>query len=100
MPNTGATNVPKYCSEPNNVSRNTEPVSTSTYQPRIKFSISVPQDVSMSAGYWKRKLRTWNGANSEDGHIAAPRLLIVCQALFSFLDGLKATTRKLSATAR
>ena len=41
--NTGATNLPKYCSEPNKVSRKTEPVSTSTYQPRIKFSISVPR---------------------------------------------------------
>jgi hypothetical protein len=51
MPNTGATNVPKYWSEPNRVSSNTDPVSTRTYQPRIRFSISVPQEVSRSAGY-------------------------------------------------
>ena len=48
---------------PNRVSSNTEPVSTRMYQPRMRFSISMPQEVSRSAGYWKRKLRTWNGAS-------------------------------------
>ena len=51
MPNTGATRVPKYCSEPNRVSSRTEPVSVRMYQPRIRVSISVPQEVSRSAGY-------------------------------------------------
>src|SRR5665213_1957428 len=65
MPITGANKVPIYWTEANAVSSTTEPVSTSTYQPRITFSISKPQEVSRSAGYWKRKLRTWNGASSE-----------------------------------
>jgi hypothetical protein len=51
MPNIGATSVPKYCSEPNSVSSNTEPVSARMYQPRIRFSISLPHEVSRSAGY-------------------------------------------------
>ena len=70
MPNSGAISVPMYCSDANTVSRRTEPVATRMYQPRMRFSISVPQEVSRSAGYWKRKLRTWNGANSDDRHIA------------------------------
>src|SRR3954447_19320117 len=70
MPSTGATKVPKYCKDPNRVSSRTEPVATNTYQPRIRFSISVPQEVSRSAGYWNRKLRTWNGASNEDRRIA------------------------------
>jgi hypothetical protein len=42
----------------------TDPVSTSTYQPRIRVSISKAQDVARSAGHWKRKLRTRNGPNA------------------------------------
>ena len=60
-PNIGAIRVPKYCSAPNSVSSSTEPVSTRMYQPRISSSISIAQDVSRSAGHWKRKLRTSNG---------------------------------------
>src|SRR5579883_776238 len=66
MPNIGAARVPKYCSDANRVRSRTEPVSVRMYQPRIRFSISEPQDVSRSAGYWKRKLRIWNGANSDE----------------------------------
>ena len=40
------------------------------YQPRISVSISLPQEVRRSAGYWKRKLRIRNGASSEDDAIA------------------------------
>ena len=90
MPNTGATSVPKYCSEPNRVSSSTEPVSTRMYQPRISVSISLPQEVSRSAGYWKRKLRTRNGASSEDRAIAltAEGWCMACRAFCCFLDGL------------
>src|SRR5215472_2913519 len=70
MPNSGAASVPKYCSEPNRVSSSTEPVSARMYQPRISVSISLPQEVSRSAGYWNRKLRMRNGASSEDDIIA------------------------------
>src|SRR3974390_2375060 len=62
MPSIGARRLPRYCSEANNESKTTEPVSTSTYQPRMRFSISMPQEVSKSAGHWKRKLRIRNGA--------------------------------------
>src|SRR5262245_34693993 len=48
---------------PKMVSITTEPVVTSTYQPRIRVSISNAHDVSRSAGHWKRKLRLRNGAN-------------------------------------
>ena len=53
-PNIGAISVPTKLSEANTVSSNTEPVSTSTYQPRISVSISNAQEVSRSAGHWKR----------------------------------------------
>src|SRR5579884_228935 len=33
------------------------------YQPSTRFSISMPQEVARSAGNWKRKLRTRNGAS-------------------------------------
>ena len=45
-PSVGAISVPRYCSAPNTVSHSTEPVSTSTYQPRIRFSISNAHEVS------------------------------------------------------
>ena len=61
----GATSVPRYCSAPNTVSHSTDPVSTSTYQPRISVSISNAHEVKRSAGHWKRKLRDWNGASIE-----------------------------------
>jgi hypothetical protein len=63
MPISGANSVPRYCNAQNSVSANTEPVSTRMYQPRTKFSISVPQEVERSAGNWNRKLRTRNGAS-------------------------------------
>src|SRR5262249_26278540 len=45
------------------VSHSTEPVSTSTYQPRMMVSISNAHEVSRSAGHWKRKHRVANGAS-------------------------------------
>ena len=60
-PKIGDTSVPANNSAPNTVSISTEPVSTSTYQPRISVSISKAHDVNRSAGHWKRKLRTLNG---------------------------------------
>src|SRR3546814_17893670 len=50
---------------------NTDRVSTSTYQPRIRVSISKAHDVARSAGHWKRKLRTRNGASVASGAIAS-----------------------------
>src|SRR3990167_738477 len=64
-PNIGASSVPTYCSEAKMVSISTERVSTSTYQPRISISISSAHEVARSAGHWKRKLRTLNGASIE-----------------------------------
>ncbi len=64
-PNSGDTSVPRYCDAPNIVSHNTEPVSTSTYQPRMIVSISNAHEVARSAGHWKRKLRTANGDEIE-----------------------------------
>ena len=74
-PNIGAASVPSCCSEPNVVSRSTDPVPTITYQPRISVSISKAQDVRRSAGHWKRKLRTRSGAKVNDGSVRliAPR---------------------------
>jgi hypothetical protein len=56
MPNSGEIRVPRNCSEPNSASASTEPVETSTNQPRITPSISNAQEASRSAGHWKRKL--------------------------------------------
>jgi hypothetical protein len=58
----GAASVPRNCSEPNAVSQSTEPVWTSTYQPRTIVSISKAHEVRRSAGHWKRKLRTRKAA--------------------------------------
>ena len=57
--------MPTYSSAPNSDSWSTEPVSTSTYQPRMSVSISKAQEVSRSEGHWIRKLRTRNGARTE-----------------------------------
>src|SRR5215210_6864216 len=64
-PNIGAISVPMNASEPNKVSSSTEPVSTSTYQPRMSVSISNAQEVSRSAatgsgssGYGRVRART------------------------------------------
>ena len=65
-PNIGDTRVPVYCRAPNNVSSSTDPVSVSTYQPRISVSISKAQEVSRSAGHWKRKLRFRKRASAEN----------------------------------
>src|SRR5580698_3295140 len=65
-PNMGAISVPTYCSEPYTVSSSTDPVAVRMYQPRIRFSISKPHEVSRSAGNWNRKLRTPNGARTSD----------------------------------
>ena len=62
VPISGEASVPTNCSAPNNVSISTEPVSTSTYQPRMIVSISSAQAAHKSAGHWKRKLRVPNGA--------------------------------------
>ncbi len=64
MPKNGEINVPRNCSEPNTASANTEPVETSTNQPRITPSISKAHEARRSAGHWKRKLRTPNGASA------------------------------------
>src|SRR5215471_8738485 len=64
-PKNGEIKVPRNCSEPNSASASTEPVATSTNQPRITPSISKAQEASRSAGHWKRKLRTSNGASTE-----------------------------------
>ena len=74
MPTTGDTRVPTYISDPNSVSSTTEPVSTSTYQPRISVSISMAQAVSRSAGHRNRKLRVRKGANAPQ----APGAVKVC----------------------
>src|SRR5207237_7081021 len=74
MPNTGASSVPRYCNAQNSVSANTEPVSTRVYQPSTRFSISMPHEVKRSAGHWKRKLRTRNGASiaEEERRVMCP----------------------------
>src|SRR5262245_33285209 len=64
-PTIGAISVPMNSIDPNSVSSTTEPVSTSTYQPRMIDSISKAQEVTRSAGHWKRKLRTRKGASAE-----------------------------------
>src|SRR5262245_57167796 len=63
-PNIGAASVPMNWSDANAVRSSTDPVSTSTYQPRISVSISNAHDVNKSAGHWNRKLRTRKGANA------------------------------------
>src|SRR5690349_17616064 len=62
-PKNGENTEPSQASEPNSTSCSTEPVVESTYQPRISASISNAQEVARSAGHWKRKLRTANGAS-------------------------------------
>jgi hypothetical protein len=57
--------VPRYCNEAKSVRSSTDAVSTSTYQLRISVSISNAHEVARSAGHWKRKLRTRNGASVE-----------------------------------
>ena len=53
-PSRGATSVPTNSRAPNSVRSRTEPVWTSTYQPRISVSISKAQEVSRSEGHWMR----------------------------------------------
>src|SRR3954468_8500093 len=72
-PNIGARSVPMNVSEAKIVSIATDCDSTSTYHPRIRFSISNANEVERSAGHWKRKLRTWKGAS-------APGTLLTCNA--------------------
>src|SRR5262245_32792913 len=79
-PNIGAASVPRNWSDANAVRSSTDPVSTSTYQPRISVSISNAHDVSRSAGHWNRKLRTRNGANGGGLRLA---LTAPGQALYS-----------------
>src|SRR6185437_8486014 len=64
MPKNGEIRVPRNCSEAKIASTRTEPVETSKNQFRITPSISKAQEASRSAGHWKRKLRTWNGAST------------------------------------
>ena len=63
-PSPGASRVPPYCSAATTARRNGEPVWTSTYQPRMRFSISKPDEVVTSEPHWKRKLRMRKGARS------------------------------------
>ena len=73
-PSPGASRVPPYWSAATTASRNGEPVWTSTYQPRIRFSISKPEEVVMSDPHWKRKLRMEKGARSpRPALVPAPR---------------------------
>jgi hypothetical protein len=53
-PISGESSVPTNCSAPKIVSINTDPLSTSTYQPRMIVSISSAQAVQRSAGHWNR----------------------------------------------
>src|SRR3990172_7371769 len=69
-PNIGAIKVQIYCSEANTVNSSTDLLSTSTYQPRISVSISKAHEVARSAGHWKRKLRSRNGASAEMRELA------------------------------
>jgi len=62
-PKSGDTRDPAYWSAPNTARSDTEPDSTSTYQPRINTSISLAHDIARSPPHWKRKLRTRKGAN-------------------------------------
>src|SRR4051812_5905550 len=73
MPKAGANKVPRYCNAQYSVSAKTEPVVTRMYQPSTRFSISIPQEVRRSAGNWKRKLRTSNGASIADHDISFMR---------------------------
>src|SRR6185503_12945364 len=66
-PNIGAASVPRNCSEAKAVSHMTEPVLTSTYQPRMSVSISNAHDVSRSEANWNRKLRTRRAARLNEG---------------------------------
>src|SRR6185503_8422110 len=60
-PKNGENSEPSQASAATVASCCTEPVVTSTYQPRISASISNAHEVSRSAGHWKRKLRTEKG---------------------------------------
>ena len=51
-PNMGESSVPISNKEPNTANQVTEPVSVSTYQPRISVSFSKAQEVARSAGHW------------------------------------------------
>ena len=50
-PNMGESSVPISSKDPNTASHVTDPVSVSTYQPRISVSISKAQEVARSAGH-------------------------------------------------
>jgi len=47
---------------PKAVRSKTDPVVVKIYQPRIRASISKPQEASKSAGHWKRKLLIRKGS--------------------------------------
>src|ERR1051325_8228092 len=64
MPKKGENTAPIQVSEPKATRYSTEPVAVRMYQPRISASVSKPTEVARSAGHWKRKLRTWNGASA------------------------------------
>jgi hypothetical protein len=61
-PNQGDKRVPINLREPKAVRSKTDPVVEKIYQPRIRASISKPQEVSKSAGHWKRKLLMRKGS--------------------------------------
>ena len=65
LPMAGANSVPRCCIEAKSVSMMTLSVAVRMYQPRMSVSISCAQEVSKSAGHWKRKLRTLKGARNE-----------------------------------
>src|SRR2546425_4811992 len=72
MPKNGEKREPTHASAAKATRYWTEPVAVSTYQPRISASISKASDVARSAGHWKRKLATRNGARA--GLSGAPGL--------------------------
>src|SRR5687767_7639118 len=71
-PKNGEKSAPSQASAAKTTSCSTDPVVVRTYQPRISASISNAHDVQRSAGHWKRKLRTPNGASADARPVTLP----------------------------
>src|SRR5206468_3038732 len=84
MPKNGEKREPTHASAAKATRYWTEPVAVRTYQPRISASISKASEVARSAGHWKRKLATRNGAKAGLRELSRPR---------SFLPGLAGQSR-------
>src|SRR5215218_368339 len=87
MPKKGEIRVPRNCREPKSASASTDPVETSTNQPRITPSISKAQDASRSAGHWKRKLRIRKGASAGTRERVVTVRVVSWPALLARLGG-------------